>query len=244
MAIKERYMLHTKVTRTDSFMNLDFEAQMLYVRLNEEADGVGFVGGLGMLMRGCGIHPGKLDELIKLGLVIPFRNKELVYITQYLFMNNLRKDRMPKTDYIKEFEELKKILSQYDDGQGYVNGMSLVCQRYALIEGNSNSNINNNINNKDKEKSKSKGRNNGNGKRKEQKKAYGQYQHVTLSSSELQSLNDKYGKGNTELYIEKVDNYMERTGKQYNNCYLTLRQWLEDDKVTSKGSDNYEPVSI
>lgn len=240
MAIKERYMLHTKVTRTDSFMDLDFETQMLYVRLNEEADGVGFVGGLGMLMRGCGIHPGKLDELIQLGLVIPFRNKELVYITQYLFMNNLRRDRIPKTDYTKEFEELKKILSRYDDGQGHVNGMSLVRQWYALIEENCKR-IENNRNRKSKEKSE--GENNGNTKKKEQKKTYGQFQRVTLSPSELQSLNDQFGEGNTSLYIEKVDSYMERTGKKYNNCYLTIKKWLADDNV-SKGGMSYEPVSI
>ena len=59
---------------------------------------------------------------------------------------------------------------------------------------------------------------------------------------EYNSLLADYGKKTTTDYIERVDEYCERTGKTYSNCYLTIREWLRKDGIKADDTWKYEFV--
>ena len=69
---------------------------------------------------------------------------------------------------------------------------------------------------------------------------YGTFHNVTLTQEEYDSLIGDYGRKTVEDYIDRVDNYCERTGKTYPNCYLTIREWLKKDGVEKSDVAKYE----
>lgn len=70
----------------------------------------------------------------------------------------------------------------------------------------------------------------------------GRYSHVKLTQQEKESLVSDYGTSTIEDYICRVDNYCERTGKEYPNCELTIREWLNKDKVEKSDIEKYNFV--
>jgi hypothetical protein len=68
---------------------------------------------------------------------------------------------------------------------------------------------------------------------------YGKYVHLT--KADYDSLVNDYGEKQINDYIEKVDRYIENSGKKpYGNHCSTIRQWLEKDKVTKKTEHSYD----
>ena len=55
--------------------------------------------------------------------------------------------------------------------------------------------------------------------------------YVFLSKNEYQSLTDKFGKKNTDTYIESLNDYIGSKGKKYKSHYHTLRTWMRRDKI-------------
>jgi predicted phage replisome organizer len=70
---------------------------------------------------------------------------------------------------------------------------------------------------------------------KEVKHKYGEYNHVRLTDKDYNKLIEAYGEDKILLYIKKVDEYVEQTGKKYKNHYLTIKNWISKDK------DNKQP---
>lgn len=71
--------------------------------------------------------------------------------------------------------------------------------------------------------------------KKEVKHKYGEYNHVMLTDKDYNKLIEAYGEDKILLYIKKVDEYVEQTGKKYKNHYLTIKNWISKDK------DNKQP---
>ena len=69
---------------------------------------------------------------------------------------------------------------------------------------------------------------------------YGTFHNVTLTQEEYDSLIGDYGRKTVEDYIDRVDNYCERTGRTYPNCYLTIREWMKKDGVNKSDVSKYE----
>lgn len=63
------------------------------------------------------------------------------------------------------------------------------------------------------------------------KRLYGEYKNVALTDGEHNSLLKELGKDTFALYIKKVDEYTEETGKRYKNAYLTIKRWYSEDKM-------------
>lgn len=59
-------------------------------------------------------------------------------------------------------------------------------------------------------------------------RAYGRYQNVILTDSELTSLKADFPALWAE-YIERVSEYMESNGKRYKNHAATIRRWIRED---------------
>ncbi len=57
------------------------------------------------------------------------------------------------------------------------------------------------------------------------KKAFGSFGHVRLKETEREELNRQYGQQTVEKAMQLLDEYMEMTGKRYQNCALAIRRW-------------------
>ena len=64
-----------------------------------------------------------------------------------------------------------------------------------------------------------------------ERELYGRYKNVSLTLSEYEQLKRDYPIY-TDKYIEKLSEYMESTGKSYNNHSATIRSWLKKDIKT------------
>ena len=58
---------------------------------------------------------------------------------------------------------------------------------------------------------------------------YGEYKNVRLSKEEYEKLKEKLN-SHTEIMINKLSRYMESSGKTYQNHYVTILKWYEEDK--------------
>lgn len=88
--------------------------------------------------------------------------------------------------------------------------------------------INNNVNNENKDN-------------KAIKFKFGEFSNVTLSDIEHKKLLDQYGHKSTEDFIEKLDAYIESTGKKYKSCYATILNWIKKEPSIKK-IDQIRPV--
>ena len=64
-----------------------------------------------------------------------------------------------------------------------------------------------------------------------ERELYGRYKNVSLTLSEYEQLKRDYPIY-ADKYIEKLSEYMESTGKSYNNHSATIRSWLKKDIKT------------
>lgn len=72
---------------------------------------------------------------------------------------------------------------------------------------------------------------------KPQKHKHGEFNHVLLTDDEYSRLCIDYGPATADLYIKKVDEYCEQSGKRYKNYNLAIRN-------TFMARDNVKPVKV
>ena len=58
---------------------------------------------------------------------------------------------------------------------------------------------------------------------------YGEYKNIRLTDEEYQRLTDKL-QGHTDTMIEKLSRYIKSSGKIYQDHYITILNWYEQDK--------------
>ena len=58
---------------------------------------------------------------------------------------------------------------------------------------------------------------------------YGEYKNIRLTEEEYRKLKDKL-QGHTDMMIEKLSRYIKSTGKTYQDHYVTILNWYEQDK--------------
>lgn len=58
---------------------------------------------------------------------------------------------------------------------------------------------------------------------------YGEYQNIRLTDEEYQKLKDKL-QGHTDTMIEKLSRYIKSSGRGYQDHYVTILNWYEQDK--------------
>ncbi len=68
---------------------------------------------------------------------------------------------------------------------------------------------------------------------------YGDYYNVVLTDEQLLSLVETYGKNKTTEYIQRLDEYIQQSGKKYNDCFLVIKKWINEDCTSL---DNYAVV--
>ena len=60
-------------------------------------------------------------------------------------------------------------------------------------------------------------------------KKYGEYKNIRLTEEEYRKLKEKL-QGHTDMMIEKLSRYIKSTGKTYQDHYVTILNWYEQDK--------------
>lgn len=81
-------------------------------------------------------------------------------------------------------------------------------------------------------------------RKKETKNIYGEYKHVRLTKSQFDRLCNDYGESKTLEAIKYLDEYIQMSGKKYQDHNLTMRKWVFDaverDKQQKKGGKTSE----
>ena len=73
-------------------------------------------------------------------------------------------------------------------------------------------------------------------KAKSRARPYGEYKNVSLTDAQRQALLSEIGADSLSEYIKKVDEYVQETGKRYNDYCLTIRRWYREDKEKKASS--------
>ncbi|MGF3112969.1 replisome organizer [Facklamia sp. P9177] len=211
----ERRMISKSVVQSDVFLEMPLSSQALYLHLNISADDDGFVGNPKTIIRMIGASEDDFKILIAKGFVIIFKSGVLV-ITHWKINNYIRKDRYKPTMYVEEKEQLQEIING-----AYIKstGCHLVDQRLTSGRPSIGENRLGKV-------SLDKGR----GEREKTSTLfYGQFKNVKLSEEEYKKLEEELKK-NTQTMIDKLSRYMESSGKDYKNHYVTILNWYEEDK--------------
>ena len=72
------------------------------------------------------------------------------------------------------------------------------------------------------------------------KKKFGEFENVFLSEQKFEKLKARF-KNEAEVYIERLSNYIESSGKRYKSHYATILSWAEKDKqIENLRGESYE----
>lgn len=230
----DKRMFSLKIVDSDLFLDMPLSSQCLYFHLSMRADDDGFVNNPKKIIKIIGANEDDLKILIAKGFVIVF-DQGIIVITHWKINNFIRKDRYKPTMYIDQ----KQQLYQTENGAYILEekvGCHLVDQR--LSSG---------------QPSIDKGRldkvsiDKGRGEKENQSAPfsfYGEYKNVRLSQEEYKNLKEKLN-SYAEIMINKLSRYMESSGKTYQNHYVTILKWYEEDKdkLRQKGGNkkmNYD----
>lgn len=102
----ERRMFAKKIMESDTFLDMPYSAQCLYIYLNMNADDDGFLNNPRKIQRMLGCSNDDMKSLIDNDFIIVF-DSGIVVIKHWLIHNLIRKDRYTKTDHTEEMNILK-----------------------------------------------------------------------------------------------------------------------------------------
>ena len=202
----DKRMFSLKIVDSDLFLDMPLSSQCLYFHLSMRADDDGFVNNPKKIIKIIGANEDDLKILIAKGFVIVFE-QGIIVITHWKINNFIRKDRYKPTLYENEVQSL----SQTKNGM-YIKevGCHLVDQR--LTSG---------------QPSIDKGRVESTPS--PDSKTYGEYQNIILTDEQYKALQEKL-QSHTDTMIEKLSRYIKSTGKIYQDHYVTILNWYEQDK--------------
>ncbi len=208
----QRRMVSLKVTDTDTFLDMPLSTQALYFHLITRADDDGFFANPKKVMRMINCSEDDLKILMSKEFVIPFESGVCV-IKHWKIHNLIRSDRYNETIYKAE--------------------------KASLIEDNNKVYIPNvipNVNQLDTQSREVKVKLVKDSK--DIKHKHGEYNHVLLTDKQYEEL--KTCVDDRELWITRLDEYIETTGKTYKNHKLTMVNWNKKDKKPERKIETFE----
>lgn len=203
-------MFSLKIVDSDLFLDMPLSSQCLYFHLSMRADDDGFVNNPKKIIKIIGANEDDLKILIAKGFVIVFE-QGIIVITHWKINNFIRKDRYKPTLYENEVQSL----SQTKNGM-YIKevGCHLVDQRLTSDQPSI-----------DKGRLDKVSIDKGRVEQDTPFSFYGEYKNIRLTDEEYRKL-----KGHTDMMIEKLSRYIKSTGKTYQDHYVTILNWYEQDK--------------
>lgn len=218
----ERRMFAKALIDSDLFLDLPLSAQALYFHLSLRADDDGFVGNPRKIQRMVGGSDDDMKLLVLKQFVLVFESGVIV-IRHWRLHNYIRNDRYKETIYTEEKAQISVgkdnlytvgIPSDNQVVDDLATQYRLGKERVELGEDRGESEPS-----PPPKKSPPKA----------ERRKYGEYKHVLLTDEQHKKLNEDFGNNTVALYIRKVDEYCQQTGKTYKDYNLTIRNWIGKD---------------
>lgn len=162
------------------------------------------------------------------GFVINFE-RGIIVITHWKINNYIRSDRRKDTIYIEE----KSSLVETQNG-AYTRLSSIGIPSGNQLSTNCQTSIDKNRLDK---VSIDKGRGEA-GNQKTTQTPYGEYKNIFLTDEEYRKLKEQL-KEHAQAMINKLSRYIKSTGKIYQNHYVTILNWYEQDEEKLRKKRNY-----
>ena len=220
----DKRMFSLKIVDSDLFLDMPLSSQCLYFHLSMRADDDGFVDNPKKIIKIIGANDDDLKILITKGFVIVLE-KGIIVITHWKINNFIRKDRYKSTMYIEQ----KQLLYQIENG-AYISEESVGCHLVNQRLSSGQPSI-------DKGRLDEVSIDKGRIEQAAPFSFYGEYKNIRLTDEEYQRLKDKL-QSHTDTMIEKLSRYIKSSGRTYQNHYVTLLNWYEQDKETLSQKNN------
>lgn len=245
-------MFAKTIIDSDTFLDMPLSTQALYFHLSMRADDDGFINNPKKIQRIVGASDDDLKILIGKRFLIPFESG-IVVIKHWRIHNYIQNDRYKETIYTEEKSQLTlKKNKSYTLDLSEVKCIQDVSKVDTKLKNNKVQEIQQNqgfdamytecIQNGDTGKARigkdSIGKDSigeympdvpsDTPTPKESKHKFGEYKHVLLKNTELESLNKDYGEQMTLDCIKFLDEYIEMKGAKYKSHYLAIRKWVVD----------------
>ena len=217
----ERRMFAKTIIDSDAFLDMPLTTQSLYFHLSMRADDDGFINNPKKIQKMIGASDDDLKLLIAKSFLIPFESG-IVVIKHWKIHNYIQSDRYKATVYTEEKERLKiKENKAYSLGEMpmYTECIQDVSKTDTQVRlgkdrlGKGRLGEDRIDHTEDAKAS---------------KHAYGEYNHVKLTDSELEKLKQALGDDMTESCITYLDEYIEMKGYKAKSHYLCIKKWVVD----------------
>lgn len=238
----ERRMFAKTIIDSDTFLDMPLSTQALYFHLSMRADDDGFINNPRKIQRSIGATDDDLKLLIAKQFTIPFESG-VVVIKHWRLHNYIQKDRYKPTIYQDEraqlnvenngvYENISTPVSKLDTGciqdvHSLDTQVRLELGKVSLGKESGESTPSPAPAPPPKKSPP-----------KAERHKYGEYKHVLLTDEQLKKLNEDFGNNTVALYIRKVDEYCQQTGKTYKDYNLTIRNWIGKDGNFNGNSGN------
>lgn len=210
----ERRMFAKTIIDSDAFLDMPLSTQSLYFHLSMRADDDGFINNPKKIQRMIGAADDDLKVLVTKKFIIPFESG-IVVIKHWKIHNYIQKDRYKETVYLEEKQQL-----EVKGNNGYTIRKDECIQDVYNME----TQVRLGKVSIEKEIDKNK---------KKEVKKYGEYQNVFFTDEQYEKLKIEFPNDYNNR-IEKLDLYIQSTGKKYKDCLATIRNWARNEKGKGK----------
>lgn len=231
----ERRMFAKALIDSDLFLDLPLSAQALYFHLSLRADDDGFVGNPRKIQRMVGGSDDDMKLLVLKQFVLVF-DSGVIVIRHWRLHNYIRSDRYKETIYTEE----KAQVSVGKDNL-YTVGIpsdNQAVDSLATQERVGKERVELGENRGESTPSPAPAPPPKKSPPKAERRKFGEYKHVLLTDEQVKKLNEDFGSNTVALYIRKVDEYCQQTGKTYKDYNLTIRNWIGKDGNFNGNSGN------
>lgn len=220
----ERRMFAKTIIDSDTFLDMPLSTQALYFHLSMRADDDGFINNPRKIQRSIGATDDDMKLLTLKQFILIFESG-IIVIRHWRLHNYIRNDRYKETIYTEEKAQISVgkdnlytvgIPSDNQTVDNLATQYRLGKDRIELGEDRGESTLPHSPTPKKSSQ-------------KVERHKYGEYNHVLLTDEQLKKLNEDFGNNTVALYIKKVDEYCQQTGKTYKDYNLTIRNWIGKD---------------
>lgn len=227
----ERRMFAKTIIDSDTFLDMPLSTQALYFHLSMRADDDGFINNPRKIQRSIGATDDDMRLLVLKQFILIFESG-IIVIRHWRLHNYIRNDRYKETIYTEEKAQISvgkdNLYTVGIPGDNQV--VDNLATQYRIVEDREELGEDRGKSTPSPPPKKS--------PPKAELHKHGEYKHVLLTDEQLKKLNEDFGNDTVALYIRKVDEYCQQTGKTYKDYNLTIRNWIGKDGKFYGNSSN------
>lgn len=243
----ERRMFHTSVVESDAFLDLPLGAQALYFHIGMHADDDGFVNGPRQITRMIGTAAKNLELLVEKGFLLRFG--DVVVVKHWRMANSLQNDRIKPLRYPEIAKQIFIRENRTYTMSPKTKDVNLFEQRKDWMESKRNP-VGIHLDSQRKGTEKKGNEQKGNEQNAEEANGIpvGEGAAATadtvpeflkgelgkgvvlLSEAQIADLLEKMGLDGFDYYVDKLSDFILKSGAKIKNHYATILKWWQEDK--------------